>query len=171
MSSVYEFPEVYVEGVKGDYYIVKINREYHFAKNPIGEEYYGHIIYEDVIDKALDLIEAKFTRSVIVVPRYRRAESVNGLLFPKDTRICFMEIKGVQPILFIREGDEISKREKIAYIITGKGEVRVYKSLCEGIVALVVNLPWEKPEKYIVAVVSKNDAREIVIRRSKDFGV
>ncbi len=164
--SEYEFPEVFVEGVEGDYYIVYKDGEYFFSKTPGGEKYYGHILYEDVVEKAVDLVEAKMKKSIIVIPKFRPSGELEAILVEEGTSICLMEIKGADPIVFVSEGDEVEERDKIAYIITGKGEVRVYKSVCSGIVTLVINFPWERPERYILVVVSKDDARRIIVKRS-----
>jgi len=166
LSISYEFPEVYVEGVSGDYYIVYSNGVYSFSSEPVGEKYYGHILYEDIIREAIDLVKAVSTREFIVVPRYKREGDLEALRVSRDARLCIMEVAGVQPIVFLSEGDIVEEGDKIAYIITGKSEVRVYKSLCSGIVVLVVNITWEKPEKYIVVVVKQDDVRRIIIKRS-----
>ncbi len=160
----YEFPEVYVEGIESGYYIVLDNGEYRFSKKPSGR-FFGHIVYEDIVDKALDLINAVFRRAVIVIPRFRGKGDLDALLIEKNTKACLIEVKSIQPYILVREGDEIDLNDKIAYMVTGKGEVRVYKSPCKGLVVLVVNFPWEKPERYLLVVVSKDGVRRIKIKR------
>lgn len=162
----YEFPEVFVEGVEGDYYIVYRNGEYFFSKTPVGEKYYGHILYEDVVDKALDLVEALVKKTIIVIPRFKPTGDLEAILVEEGVKTCLMEVKGFEPIVFVREGDEVEEKDKVAYVITGKSEVRVYKSVCSGIVTLVINFPWEKPERYVLVVVNRDDVRRIVIKRS-----
>ncbi len=161
----YEFPEVYVEGIKSDYYIVETsNGKYRFSKEPVGR-FFGHIIYEDVVDKALDLVEAIFKRTVIVVPKFRDKGDLDAFLVEKGTKNCLVEVKSIHPYVFVKEGDKVDLHDKIAYMVTGKGEVRVYKSPCKGLVLLVVNFPWEKPERYLIVVVGENDVRRIKIKR------
>lgn len=161
----YEFPEVYVEGVESNYYIVETSSgEYYFSRKPIGR-FFGHIVYEDVVDKAIDLVEAVFKKAVIVVPRYRVKGELEAYLVEKNTRNCLIEVKSIHPYVLVREGDKIDLHDKIAYMVTGKGEVRVYKSPCKGLVLLVVNFPWEKPERYLIVVVGENDIRRIRIKR------
>ncbi len=164
MSS-YEFPEVFVKGVSGDYYIVLESGVYRFSKQPCGEEFYGHIVYEDVIDKAVDLVEAVVVKDFIVIPRYRAKGDLDALHIPSNTRLCIMEVKSLHPYVFVDEGDFVGKGDRIAYMVTGKGEVRVYKSLCSGIVVLVVNITWERPERYIIVVVGESDVRRITVKR------
>ncbi len=162
----YEYPEVYVEDVDGDCYIVFDGVEYRFSSEKKGVKSYGHILYEDVIDKAIDLVNGKTTREIIVIPRFKKSQEIEALYVDKGVNICLMEIKAYQPYVFVSEGDVVEERDKIAYMVTGKGEVRVYKSVCRGIVFLVVNIPWERPEKYILVVVNEDDVRRITIKRS-----
>ena len=162
------FPEVYVENVESlNGYILEVDGEFIFSKKPqaLGiKRFFGHIIYEDILNY-IDLVKPSITRSFIVVKKYG-APVMEGVLVEKDTKPCLIEIRGHQPMVFVNEGDEIGEGDKIGYIITNKSEVRVVKSPCSGIVALVVNLPWERPEKYLLVVVSKNECRQITIRKS-----
>lgn len=104
-------------------------------------------------------------RSFIVIREYGK-EPLRGLLIEKNTRPCLIEIKGYKPLVLTTEGKKIDKGDKIAYVITNKGEVRVIRSPCSGVVVLVINLPWEKPEKYILVVVGENEYRQIIIRKN-----
>ncbi len=161
----YEFPEIYVEGEKGDYYIVEENGTYRLSREPDDRRSFGHILYEDVIDKAIDLVEAVVKKSVIVVPRFKPKGDLEGLLVSSNTPCCIIEVKSIQPYVLVNEGDNIEMHDKIAYMVTSKGEVRVYKSPCRGLVLIVANFPWEKPEKYILVVVSEDAVRRITIKR------
>ncbi|MEM1533488.1 MAG: DUF2118 domain-containing protein, partial [Desulfurococcaceae archaeon] len=60
--------------------------------------------------------------------------------------------------------DVISVGDKLASIVTGKGDVRTYRTSCSGIVILVVGYVWLKPEKYIVVTVGEEHARRISIK-------
>ncbi len=166
----YSFPEVFVRNQHGDKYIVRRGDEYLLVedKNIVASssEFYGHVMYEDVVEKAIDLIEPLITRDIIIIPRYTNEEFMNGLLVKNNTKPCLIEIKGSSPIIFINEDEIIDYEDKIAYIVTGKREVRTVKSPCKGRVVLVVNFPWEKPERYLVVVVRPDEVREIRIRKS-----
>ncbi len=164
--SDYDFPEIYVRGEKNTPCIVRRGDTYILSRECSGEEYYGHILYEDVVEKAIDLEKAVVKKEFIVIPRYTGEKEMKALLVREGAEACLMEISGVNPYTSLREGDFIETREKIAYIITGKGEVRAYKSPCSGIVVVVANLPWETPEKYIVVVVSRDAVREITVRKA-----
>lgn len=168
----YRFPEVFVEGIENSKYIVEIDDQYILVlSRDVLDKYsgckrvFGHIVYEDIAEY-LDITKPATTKSFIIIPEYSGEEIMKGFLVEENTDICLIEVKGVQPYVFPREGEKVKERDKVAYIITGKGEVRVVRSPCEGMVLLVINFPWEKPERYILAVVNKDDVREITIRKS-----
>ncbi len=165
----YAFPEIFVEGEKGEKYIIRQNDEYYLVEHGIPENYdkiYGHILYEDIIEKAIDLLSSKTTKEFIVIPKYTGAEEMQAYLVKADINVCLVEVKGISPYVLIDEEDIIDEGDKIALIITGKNEVRVVRSPCKGVPVLIVNFPWEKPEKYIIVVVDKNDVRRITVRKS-----
>ncbi|ADI32729.1 DUF2118 family protein [Staphylothermus hellenicus] len=167
----YRYPEIFVEGVEGDKYILEINGHYAlaFTKEDIDNVNYkrvfGHIVYEHIINY-IDLVKPATKKAFIVIPEYSGEKEMKGFLIDENKKLCLIEVKGVQPYVFPREGDVIEERDKVAYIITGKGEVRTIRSPCKGVVLLVINFPWEKPERYVLAVVNKDDIREIIIRKS-----
>ncbi len=165
----YSFPELFLENTPSDkYYIIEKNNEYILVEKPRKytgyKRFFGHIIYEEILSY-MDSTKPFITKSLIVIPRFNPDEEMKGLLVEKNTSVCLVEVKGVQPYVFPHESEFIEENEKIAYIVTGKGEVRVVKSPCRGIVLLVINLPWEKPEKYILVVVDKDATRQITIRK------
>jgi len=164
----YFFPEVYVEGLApANEYVVEIDGDYFLSKTysvPGAKRFFGHIIYEDILNY-IDLTEPRIRRSFILIKKYG-PQIMSGILVEENTKPCLMEVRGRQPIILISEGDEVSERDKIAYTITNKGEVRTFRSPCTGLLVLNINIPWERPEKYILVVVSKNECREITIRKS-----
>ncbi len=164
----YEYPEIFIRGAGGPPYIVKKGEEYLLKEQDVGREhvFYGHVLYEDVLARAIDLLEGRVKEEFIVIPRFTGAPAMKALLIEKGRDACIMEISGVQPYTGLREGVYIEKHEKAGYIVTGKGEVRGYKSPCTGIVVVVANLAWEKPEKYVVVVVSRDAVREIIVRKA-----
>ncbi len=164
----YAFPEVFVEGVESNKYLLEtINGDYVIVDDKDRYSYsrfFGHILYEDVL-KYIDVIRPAITKSLIVVKKYQRKE-MTGLLVERDVIPCLIEIRGYRPVVFINEGDHVEEGDKISYVITNKGEVRVERSPCSGVVLLVINIAWEKPEKYIVVVVGRDEFRQITIRES-----
>ncbi len=166
---IYSFPEVYVEDIESDKYIVLLNGEYILTsdkeKISASSRRYGHILYENVVEKAIDLTTPLITREVIVIPHYTGEEYMKAYIIPRNTKPCLIEVKGYSPYVFVDELDEVDEKSKIAYIVTGKNEVRTIRSPCRGVVVLVVNFPWEKPERYIIVVVGRDELREITIRK------
>lgn len=165
----YAYPEVFVQGVASSPLILKRKNEYILVTEPPTEkeydEIYGHIIYENVLDLALNLVKPEITRELIVIEEFTGKNEMRGLIIPASTKPCLIEVKGASPYVFFKEGDEVKEGDKLAYVITRKGEVRVIRSPCEGIIILNINITWEKPEKYIMVVVGKDELRQITIRK------
>lgn len=165
----YAYPEVFVRGITYSPLILKRKNEYILvAELPTEEEYdeiYGHIIYENVLDLALDLVKPEITKELIVIKEFTGKDEMKGLIIPEGIKPCLIEVKGASPYVFYNEGDEIREGDKLAYVVTRKEEVRVIRSPCEGIVVLNINITWEKPEKYIMVVVGKDELRQITIRK------
>lgn len=166
---MYAFPEVFVEDRGSNKYIILLNDEYQLTSNPEkvskSEKRYGHILYENIVDEAVDLVEPRITRGFIVIPHYTGEDSMKAYIVEKNVKPCLIEVKGVYPHILVEEMDEIDEKDKIAYVITGKNEVRVIRSPCRGVVVLVINFPWEKPERYLLVVVGRDELREITVRK------
>ncbi|MEM1533353.1 MAG: DUF2118 domain-containing protein [Zestosphaera sp.] len=160
----YEYPEVFIEGGGEEPYINVVDEHYFLSKKVVSEKFYGHVIYEDVVEKALNIEELITTRSIVVVPRLSLNKDLEGIFIPKGTPICIDEVIGRAAIIYVSEGDVISVGDKLASIVTGKGDVRTYRTSCSGIVVLVVGYVWLKPEKYIVVTVGEEHARRISIK-------
>ncbi len=162
------FPEVFVENIESDKYIVELDKNTYLLVNNLETKsynrFFGHIVYEDIL-KYIDIAKPVIKRSFIIVKKYG-LDKMSGYLVEYNTIPCLIEIKGYQPYVFISEGDSIEEKDKIGYVVTNKGEVNVIKSPCKGTVVLLINIVWEKPEKYILVVVRKNDTRPITIRKS-----
>jgi len=165
----YYYPEVFVESVESDLYIVETkNSGYVLTRNRDVYDYnrfFGHVIYENVLEY-IDLLNQTISRGIIVIKEFGK-NIMEGLLVEKDTRICIIEIQGHRPIVFVNEGDEIEEYDELAYTISRKGVIRSVKSPCNGVILLVVNITWEKPEKYILVVVNRNEHRSIIIGESE----
>ncbi len=166
----YKYPEIFVRDEKSSKYICRISDEYVLVKEPVSNECYGHIIYEGIL-KYFDLANPILEKDVIVIPEFSDEELLKGLFVKKGTKLCLIEISGYKPYIPPREGEKINVKDKIGVVITNKYEVRVIKSPCRGVVIFVINIVWEKPEKYILAVVSENDVRQITIRKSQGNSV
>ncbi|RLG81706.1 MAG: DUF2118 domain-containing protein [Thermoprotei archaeon] len=170
MTTEYYFPEVFVEGIKSYKYVVETNtNEYIVVPSHIIESYsykrlFGHVVYEDAL-RYIDLVKPEIVKSIVVIKKYGGGV-MKGMLVEKGVTPCLAEAKGYRVYVEVREGDVIERSDRVAYIITSKGEIRIYRSPCTGLVLLVVNIVWDKPEKYILVVVNRDEAREITIREA-----
>ena len=155
VSEEYLFPEVYVEGVRSEKCLCGEREE--FFKLPCNADLshclgvYGQIPYEQALNY-IDLIEAKTKATLIVVKDKPGASSAQGFLVEKNTEVCLQQVSGDFVYFFTREGSTVKKYNTIAYIVTGKFEVRNVRSICEGLVALIIDMPWEVPRKALVVV-------------------
>ncbi|OYT39478.1 MAG: hypothetical protein B6U89_04055 [Desulfurococcales archaeon ex4484_58] len=162
----YAFPEVFVENIESDKYVLELDENTYVLvkkrENYSYRRFFGHIIYEHILEY-INLTKPLIERSFIVIKKYTGGE-MNGMLIEKNITPCLAEVSGIYPYILVSEGEKISNKDKIAYIITNKGEIRTIKSPCDGFIALIINITWEKPEKYILVVVKENEFRRITIR-------
>ncbi len=160
----YEYPEVFIEGDGEEPYISVVDEHYFLSRKAVSENFYGHIVYEDVVEKALNLEKLTTTRSIVVVPRLSFSRNIDGILVSEGTPICIDEVVGRTAVIHVSEGDVVSIGDRLASIVTGKGDVRTYRTSCSGVVVLVVGYVWLKPEKYVVVTVGEEHARRISIK-------
>ncbi|MCX8199612.1 MAG: DUF2118 domain-containing protein [Sulfolobales archaeon] len=160
----YEYPEVFIEGSGEEPYISVVGEYYLLSKKVVSEKFYGHIIYEDVVEKALNLEELVTTKSMVVVPRLSLNKDLDGIFISKDTPICIDEVIGHAAVIHVSEGNAVSVGDKLASVVTGKGDVRTYRASCSGVIILVIGYVWLKPEKYIVVTVGEEHVRRISIK-------
>lgn len=157
MNEQYVFPEVYVTGARGKKCLCRENGTYVIVscKDSLSfcTEVYGHIPYEQALNY-VDSLEARTRASMAVLKSKPGGVVYEGFLLEKGANVCLQEISGNHIYLYIKEGMNIKKEYTIAHIITGKLEIRSTRSLCEGLVALVVDMPWKEPRKVIVVVTS-----------------
>ncbi len=62
------------------------------------------------------------------------------------------EVSGSEVFANVKEGDYVRRGDKLAYIVTGKGEVRSVRSSSEGLVVLVYEVPTSRPSRIIIFV-------------------
>lgn len=165
----YRFPEVYVKDTISKRYICLENGVYVVKNKPVNcSRVYGLIPYEEVL-KYIDLAEAE-TELDIVILRYKPGgENAVGYFIERGAKLCLQEIKGGEIYFPLEEGSMVKKGDLIAYVVTNKLETKSIKSICKGIIALIIDMPWEEPRKAIVVV--SDEYRSIDIRESKDNGV
>lgn len=158
-----EFWEIYVEGIAGGRRVCYDGSGYFFAEGPGAscEKLYGLIPYEEVINY-VDLEGQRLLREVLLLPSQQPSRGSKGYLFPPGTPLCLQEIQGKNVYTLAREGSEVKRGERLAYVITGKMEVRNVFSLCEGFIIACVDIVWERPER-VVLVISRERPREVFI--------
>lgn len=165
MTSFY--PEVYVEDVDSDRFVQKVNDEYFLVKGKPSvapERKFGHVVFEEILNY-IDLTTPKLMKSIIVL-HGGGGGVYNGLLVEEYDRIAVQAVSGRKPFVLVNEGVKVGFNDKIGYVVTEKNEVRTIKSRCKGYVVLVINISWERPEKYIVVLVDENGYRPIIVRES-----
>ena len=129
------------------------NIENILSKKP--DNIYFKVVYEPAFNLFLDLEEAKIIRDIVVHLPWRR----EYIKVERDTKVDLIEISGKNVHLFVREGDKIEYNDKIAYILTGKLEVRTYRSPSSGLVIYITSLS-ERPVKYLLVVVDEFKTRK-----------
>lgn len=162
----YFYPELYVENIFSNKIIVETGNgdfiKITVQKPPVNLRFYGYVLYEDVVNY-LDLPGSQLRRDVIVL--YDKDNGLyRGIYLSRNVKLRLIEIRGYEPVILVREGDFVTKNSSIAYIVTKKREVRNIKSSIDGYVVLIVEIFWEKPERYVLAVVDKNEFRQIAVR-------
>ncbi len=77
------------------------------------------------------------------------------LTAPKGSKVKIIEVMGVEVYLVKDECEEVSRRERIGYIITGKGEGRSVRSDFEGKILYIEEVIGEKYDHYRVYLLVK----------------
>ncbi|MEM1695275.1 MAG: DUF2118 domain-containing protein [Desulfurococcaceae archaeon] len=165
-SSEYVFYSVFVEEEKSNRYLCYTRGEFIVVRDGIMncERLFGLIPYEQILN-SVDLLEAVLKRTVVIVREDPAVDVYKGYFVEKNTKLCLQEIVGSFVYILKAEGDEVKMNEKVAYVITGKMEVRNVFSRCEGAVLFVVDMVWESPRK-VVLVVVPGELREVAVRKS-----
>ncbi|MGC9009229.1 MAG: DUF2118 domain-containing protein [Sulfolobales archaeon] len=115
--------------------------------------------YEDAYKYIIDLENQLIKKSFIITP----PGSPEALYIPKNTKVNIIEISGVSVSLLVKEGDEIKRGDRVARILTSKGEIRSYKINTEGIVLYVTDLFGGSSERILILIGSKNSLGRVRI--------
>lgn len=158
MKVDYVFPEAYVEGVESHKYLCSLDDSYIVTttiyKDLNCKKLYGLVPYEKTMEY-IDLVEAYTKRSIAVLWSDKSKGGYTGYLLGEKTPLCLQEVRGSSIYVPRREGDTIRVGEYVAYTVSGKMEVRKVKSKCEGLIALIIDRPWEEPRRTLLVVVSE----------------
>lgn len=168
MTNEYLFPEIYVENIHSHRYLcISENGDAHVIDitnaAPTCKRVFGLIPYEQVLDY-IDLERAKTNASISIIRLNTEKDIYEGVLLERDTKLCLQEITGSYVFVAHREGDIIHENTRIAYIVTNKLEVRNIRSRCNGLIAFLVDKPWEEPR--VLILVTTNEYRSITARKA-----
>ncbi len=123
-----------------------------FSYNPIeGFEEYVEILNNYVVGIAIDPVEAMAKLDMAVI------YGDKGYGIRKGTKVVLLEAKGKGVYPLINEGEEVSKGQRVFYVVTGKYEVRVIRSPCEGILLVISELIPSELQVFRAVLVSKHD--------------
>jgi len=123
------------------------------------EKCYLEYPYEEAYKYIVDLENHSIKKSFIVIP----PGSVEALYVPKNTRVNIIEISGVSVSLLVKEGDEVNIGDRVARILTSKGEVRSHRVNTEGLVLYVTDLFGGSSERILILIGDKNSLGRIRI--------
>lgn len=104
-----------------------------------------------------DLIINDALSKEVVICNNRLGTCVHVL---SNARVCVTEVSGREVILNVDETSQVGKDDLVAYVITGKGEVRNSYSRCEGYIILIEEFSG-RPQGYKIYVVGGEYVRKI----------
>lgn len=164
-NSDYIFYSVYVESERSYKYICELERGTYISTSMPAScsRSFGLIPYERVLNY-IDPTSGTLTRTVLIVREDPSSTEFKGFEIREGTKLCLQEIAGDHVHVFKSEGDDVKAGEKIAYVVTGKLEVRSIRSLCSGHITLIIDITWEKPRRNLLVISS--ELREVTIRKS-----
>jgi hypothetical protein len=123
--------------------------------------------YESALNR-VDFSNSQVLDDMVVIDKYGAGtRGSSGVYLRKGDRVCLQEVSSAYAYLAKKEGDAVKRGERIGFALSVKGAVRTVKSVCEGIITLIVNITWEAPEKYIIVVVKEDELRRIHVREDK----
>lgn len=115
--------------------------------------------YEIAGELILDLVGSRITCDFLLMWE----GSGEGLYVKGDTKAYILETTGHRIHSIVSEGEVVRSGSKIAYISTGKGEVRTVRADVEGVIVYIYQDLTSKPEKLLFIVVGGEDARRVRI--------
>ncbi len=165
IKSNYTYSKIFIEGFReeSNEYLIVLDHEA-IIVNQLTETLSGRVfskvIYEQALNEIIDLETSTIKKAFAT---YTPKNEI--LLVEKETKTILIEVKGRKISLQVSEGDKIKPRQKIAYVLTKKFEVRSIKSTNEGIVVYIGWVYEERPERYVIVVVNSNDVRRLKLRK------
>ncbi len=120
--------------------------------------------YEESYRYIVDLENQLVKKSFIVIP----SGSEEGLYVPENIKVSITEISGLSVSILVREGYIVKKGDKIARILTSKGELRSFRTDTEGVVLYITDLFGGSSERILILIGDINSLGRIKVesRRS-----
>lgn len=104
-----------------------------------------------------DLINGDVVRDELLV----RNDRLDVLIHVnRNAKVCILEVSAREVILDVDECVRVDEGDLVAYLITGKGEVRGFQSRCKGYIVLIEELVGG-PQTYKIYVVGDEYVREV----------
>jgi len=113
------------------------------------------ILYNRLVDIALDLVKGITTMGILIYAPTSR----EYLFVSKNANVKLIEAAGASVIPLVREGDKVSERDRVFYILTRKREVRSIRAGTRGIVVYVSDIVPSVPMKYVMMIVGEENVR------------
>jgi len=110
------------------------------------------LLYDKVPGVAVDLTSGLvlFDLMIIVGPK--------GFLMKAGSRVNIVEVSGYRVFAAVREGDTVAQNDRIAYVLTGKGNVRTIRSPYNGVVVYVGEIIPSTVQRYIILIAGEGGA-------------
>jgi len=103
---------------------------------------------------ALKLIEKQRVEADLMVCN-RKSDVC--LRLARDSKVAIVEVSGSEVYPRVDIGDYVRFNDLLAYVITGKGEVRSKRSALEGYVVLLYEDPTSRPLKCYILISTEGD--------------
>jgi len=110
------------------------------------------LLYDKVPGVAVDL-----TSGLVLFDLIIRIGS-KGFLMKAGSRVNVVEVSGYRVFVIVREGDAVAQNDRIAYVLTGKGNVRIIRSPYNGVVVYVGEIIPSTVQRYIILIAGEGDA-------------
>lgn len=147
----YKFPVAYVESIESDEYLVPDleRNKYRITSRPV-KGALGKAIYEKVLELAIDVERGVSKRGIAVRVPWREEKA---MFVKTGTPLLIYEVGGKDTLFYSYEGDDLTKNDILAYVLTGKGETRTIRVDREATLFYIAWIPGTHPPRYIVVLV------------------
>lgn len=152
MKEDYEFPRLYVEGAEGPETLEVTLRGSQDREGAV-KITMGLVPYESGWSLVLDPSSSVTVKRFIV----KLPASGKSILVNRGVRVKLVEVRGLEVYIAAREGDYVRRGDVIAYVETGKGEIRKVKSEDEGLVIYIAWVPEGRHSRHVYVLAREDD--------------